>query len=130
MHYPEPISKLIDSFMKLPGIGPKTAARLAFYVLTMKEDTVSTFAKALIDAGAKAVYAAATHAILSGNAIKNITEGPITEVVVTDTIELPKEKQIDKIKQISIGPLIGESIKHVMKDEPISQIFDRITHKQ
>ena len=47
MHYPEPISKLIDSFMKLPGIGPKTAARLAFFVLTMKEDTVLDFAKAL-----------------------------------------------------------------------------------
>lgn len=50
MHYPAPISKLIDSFMKLPGIGPKTAARLAFFVLTMKEDTVTDFAKALIDA--------------------------------------------------------------------------------
>ncbi|GGG33923.1 recombination protein RecR [Lysinibacillus alkalisoli] len=50
MHYPEPISKLIDSFMKLPGIGPKTAARLAFFVLTMKEDDVLTFAKSLVDA--------------------------------------------------------------------------------
>lgn len=50
MHYPEPISKLIDSFMKLPGIGPKTAGRLAFFVLSMKEDTVLDFAKALVDA--------------------------------------------------------------------------------
>ena len=50
MHYPEPISKLIESFMKLPGIGPKTAARLAFFVLKMNEDTVLNFAKALIDA--------------------------------------------------------------------------------
>lgn len=50
MHYPEPISKLIDSFMKLPGIGPKTAGRLAFFVLNMKEDTVLEFAKALVDA--------------------------------------------------------------------------------
>lgn len=50
MHYPAPISKLIDSFMKLPGIGPKTAARLAFFILSMKEDTVTDFAKALIDA--------------------------------------------------------------------------------
>ncbi len=56
MHYPEPISKLIDSFMKLPGIGPKTAARLAFFVLTMKEDNVSTFAKALIDAKRNLMY--------------------------------------------------------------------------
>ncbi|EIZ2730396.1 recombination protein RecR [Listeria monocytogenes] len=50
MHYPEPITKLIDSFMKLPGIGPKSAARLAFYVLDMKEDNVLDFAKALVDA--------------------------------------------------------------------------------
>jgi len=50
MYYPEPISKLIDSFMKLPGIGPKTAARLAFFVLTMKEDDVLSFSKALIEA--------------------------------------------------------------------------------
>lgn len=50
MHYPEPISKLMESFMRLPGIGPKTAARLAFFVLGMKEDTVLEFAKALVDA--------------------------------------------------------------------------------
>ncbi|MBC2278951.1 recombination protein RecR [Listeria welshimeri] len=50
MHYPEPITKLMDSFMKLPGIGPKSAARLAFYVLGMKEDDVLDFAKALVDA--------------------------------------------------------------------------------
>ena len=49
MHYPEPISKLIDSFMKLPGIGPKTAQRLAFHTLDMKEDDVVKFAKALVD---------------------------------------------------------------------------------
>ena len=48
MHYPEPISKLIDSFMKLPGIGPKTAQRLAFHTLDMKDDVVK-FAKALVD---------------------------------------------------------------------------------
>ena len=56
MHYPEPISKLIDSFTKLPGIGPKTAARLAFHVLTMKEDTVLSFAKALVDAKRNLMY--------------------------------------------------------------------------
>ena len=50
MYYPEPISKLIDSFMKLPGIGPKTAARLAFHVLSMKEETVLDFAKSLVNA--------------------------------------------------------------------------------
>ncbi|WP_274363940.1 recombination mediator RecR [Paenibacillus thermotolerans] len=49
MFYPEPIAKLIDSFSRLPGVGPKTAARLAFYVLRMKEDDVIDFAKALVN---------------------------------------------------------------------------------
>ena len=53
MQYPEPISKLIDSFMKLPGIGPKTAVRLAFFVLSMKEDVVLDFAKALVNTHSK-----------------------------------------------------------------------------
>jgi len=50
MFYPEPISKLIEGFMKLPGIGPKTAGRLAFFVLSMKEDDVLDLAKALVNA--------------------------------------------------------------------------------
>ncbi|WP_405098180.1 recombination mediator RecR [Oceanobacillus sp. FSL H7-0719] len=50
MYYPEPISKLIDSFTKLPGIGPKTAVRLAFFVLNMKDDDVLNFANALVNA--------------------------------------------------------------------------------
>ncbi|HDX9591090.1 TPA: recombination protein RecR [Bacillus pseudomycoides] len=56
MHYPEPISKLIDSFMKLPGIGPKTAVRLAFFVLDMKEDDVLDFAKSLVNAKRNLMY--------------------------------------------------------------------------
>ncbi len=48
MYYPEPIAKLIESFSRLPGVGPKTAARLAFHVLRMKEDDVIDFAKSLV----------------------------------------------------------------------------------
>lgn len=48
MQYPEPIAKLIDSYMKLPGIGQKTATRLAFYTIDMKEEVVNEFAKSLI----------------------------------------------------------------------------------
>lgn len=50
MFYPEPIAKLIEGFMKLPGIGPKTAGRLAFFVLSMKEDDVLDLAKSLVNA--------------------------------------------------------------------------------
>ncbi len=49
MYYPEPIAKLIDAFSRLPGIGPKTAGRLAFHVLRMKEEDVLDFAKALVN---------------------------------------------------------------------------------
>ncbi|WP_027086363.1 recombination mediator RecR [Cohnella panacarvi] len=56
MFYPEPIAKLIDSFSRLPGIGPKTAARLAFYVLRMKEDEVIDFAKALVNVKRNLTY--------------------------------------------------------------------------
>jgi recombination protein RecR len=49
LYYPEPIAKLIDAFSRLPGVGPKTAGRLAFHVLRMKEDDVIDFAKALVN---------------------------------------------------------------------------------
>jgi len=48
MHYPEPISRLMESYMKLPGIGEKTAARLAFYTVNMQEEDVTSFAKSLV----------------------------------------------------------------------------------
>lgn len=50
MQYPEPIARLIDSYMKLPGIGQKTATRLAFYTIDMKEEVVTEFAKSLLSA--------------------------------------------------------------------------------
>ena len=49
MYYPEPIAKLIDAFTRLPGVGPKTAGRLAFHVLRMKEEDVIEFAKSLVN---------------------------------------------------------------------------------
>lgn len=48
MHYPEPISRLMESYMRLPGIGEKTAARLAFYTVNMQEEDVTSFAKSLV----------------------------------------------------------------------------------
>ena len=96
-------------------------------------DTAGTLcagAQALIDAGATKVYAAATHPVFSNQAIDRIENSVISEVVVTDTIKLQDECQSDKIKQVSIGPLLGQSILHVIKDEPISQIFDQIQHEE
>ncbi len=63
LQYPEPIAKLIEGFMKLPGIGPKTASRLAFFVLDMKEDDVLDFAKALVNAKRNLTYCSNCHHI-------------------------------------------------------------------
>jgi ribose-phosphate pyrophosphokinase len=96
-------------------------------------DTAGTLvaaAQALIEAGALKVYAAATHAVFSGPAIERLNESVICEIVVTDTIQLPADKKSPKITQLSIGPLLGQSILHIVKDEPISQIFDKITHHE
>ncbi len=96
-------------------------------------DTAGTLiagAQALIDAGAKAVYAAATHPVFSSNAVERIENSVISEVVVTDTISMDPHIKSTKIKQVSIGPLLGQSILHVIKDEPISQIFDQIQHEE
>jgi recombination protein RecR len=55
VQYPEPIAKLIDSFMKLPGIGPKTAVRLAFFAVDMNDEDVMAFARSLVDVKRKLV---------------------------------------------------------------------------
>jgi len=96
-------------------------------------DTAGTLcagAQALMDAGAKAVYAAATHAVFSKDAVTRIENSVIKEVVVTDTIKLHDYSKTTKISQISIGQLLGKSILHIVKDEPISQIFDEIQHEE
>lgn len=96
-------------------------------------DTAGTLiagAEALMDAGAVKVYAAATHPVFSGDAIERIQKSVICEVVVTDTIHIPDIAKSSKITQLSIGPLLGQSILHIVKDEPISQIFDKIEHPE
>ena len=88
--------------------------------------TITLGAQALIDAGAKEVYASCTHAVLSGPAIERLDNSPIKEVVVTDSIQLPKEKQIDKIKQVSVAPLIGAAIKRINENRPVSPLFKKV----
>ncbi|BCR35132.1 ribose-phosphate diphosphokinase [Mariniplasma anaerobium] len=95
-------------------------------------DTAGTLiagAEALIEAGALEVYAAATHPVFSEDAICRVDKSVIKQVIVTDTIELKGPCVSDKIVQLSIGPLLGQSILHIVNDEPISQIFDKITHR-
>ena len=80
-------------------------------------------AQALIDSGAKEVYACATHPIFSGPAIERLTNSPIKEVVVTNTIALTEDKKAPKIKQLSVGQLFGEGIMRIIDDRTLSELF-------
>lgn len=86
--------------------------------------TICNAAKALIDLGAKSVKAAATHAVLSGPAIERIQDSQISEMVLLNTIPLPEEKRIDKIKVLCVGELFAEMIKRIQTDTPMSSYFD------
>jgi ribose-phosphate pyrophosphokinase len=86
--------------------------------------TLTSAAKALMEAGARTVSACASHAVLSGPAIQRITDSPLSEVVVTDTIPLrPEAKACPKIKQLSVARLLGEAIKRIHHGDSISSLF-------
>ena len=90
-------------------------------------DTAGTLcngANALVErAGAKEVYACATHGVLSGPAIERIQNSVLKEIVFLDTIELPQEKQIDKITMLPVAPLFADAIDCIYNDKSISTIF-------
>lgn len=80
-------------------------------------------AEALRERGAKTIVACATHAVLSGNAIENLKNSVIDEVVMLDTIQLPEEKMLDKFKILSVAPIFAEAIARTYSDKPISPLF-------
>jgi len=89
-------------------------------------DTVGTLVdgvQTLKEAGAGEVYGAATHPVLSGPAIDRIKNSPIREVVVTNTLPIPSEKELDNLVILSIAPTIAHTIKAVFEEESVSELF-------
>jgi ribose-phosphate pyrophosphokinase len=86
--------------------------------------TITAAAKALIDQGAKEVYAACTHPLFSHPAIKRIQDSPIKELVCTNTIQLPADKKIDKVVQLSVAPLLGRGVMSIIHNESLSRLFE------
>ncbi|MGH9085774.1 MAG: ribose-phosphate diphosphokinase [Acidimicrobiales bacterium] len=80
-------------------------------------------AERLKEQGAAQIYALATHGLLSGPAIDRIKNSVITKVVVTNTLPLPAEKQIDKIEVLSIAKVLAETIDAVFEDKSVGEIF-------
>lgn len=88
--------------------------------------TITNAAQYLMENGAKDVYIAATHGVFSGAAIERLSDSNVKEVIVTDTIELPEEKKLDKIKQLEVGPLLAEAIHRINTYESISGLFSSV----
>ncbi len=90
-------------------------------------DTAGTLthgAKALKQHGASKIYACATHGVLSGPAIERINDSDITQVVLTNTIQLgDKAEQTSKIRLLSVAPLLAEAIRRIHEDESVSSLF-------
>ena len=74
--------------------------------------------------GAKDVYVGCTHGVLSGPAIERIKESDIKELVMTNTVPLPEEKQLSKIVVVSLSELFGEAIKRINEATSIGELFE------
>ncbi len=85
--------------------------------------TIVAGASALMAKGAKEVYCACTHAVLSGPAIERLDESPLKEIVFLDSIPLPKSKMLEKFKVLSVAPIFAETIKRIYEDISISPLY-------
>ena len=86
--------------------------------------TITNAANALKERGATEVYACCTHAVLSGAAIERIEKSAIKELLVLNTIQIPDEKKIDKIKELSVALLFAEAINRIHEGLSVSKLFD------
>ncbi|MDO5302181.1 MAG: ribose-phosphate pyrophosphokinase [Tissierellia bacterium] len=86
--------------------------------------TICKAAKALKEYGANKVYACATHGVLSDPAVERIEESVIEKFIITNSIALPPEKNIDKIEMVSVAPLLADAITRINSNNSISEMFD------
>ncbi|HUF54152.1 MAG TPA: ribose-phosphate pyrophosphokinase [Dehalococcoidia bacterium] len=86
--------------------------------------TLVATANVVIERGATAVYAAATHPILSGDAVTRIENSPIQEIVFTDTIPIPPEKKLPTMTVLSVAPLLGEAIRRIHTGQSVGALFN------
>ena len=86
--------------------------------------TIVKAADALMADGAAGVIICATHAILSDPAVDRLKNSTATEVVITNTLPVPEEKQFDKLTTLSIAPMLARAIREVFEDGSVTSMFD------
>lgn len=85
--------------------------------------TICAGANVLKEKGAKDVYIACTHGVLSGPAPQRLQDCAAKEVVITDTIAIPEEKKFDKLVQVTVADLLAHTIENIENDLPVSDVF-------
>jgi len=88
--------------------------------------TLSNAVHALKERGASEVYAAATHALFSGEAVDRLRGAPLEEMVVTNTIHIPEEKRFQNLRILSVADLLAKAIDHIHSNESVSQLFEML----
>ena len=86
--------------------------------------TLESVVYALKERGATEIYAAATHALLSGPAVQRLQSSPVKEVVVTNTLFVPEDKRFEKLRILSIAELLARAIRYTHSNESVSSLFD------
>ena len=86
--------------------------------------TVVAAAGALEKSGAGDIYCCATHAVLSDNAVNRISDSPIKELVITDTLPLPEEKRLSNLKTVSVSSILGEAIQRIHSGLSVGAMFE------
>jgi ribose-phosphate pyrophosphokinase len=86
--------------------------------------TVTEAARALKGLGAKDIYICATHALLSGPAVKRLNDAPIKEIALTDTINIPEERRPKALFMLSVSELISKAIRFTHSEQSVSSLFD------
>ena len=86
--------------------------------------TVTEAARALKGLGARDIYVCATHALLSGPAVERLQEAPIAEIAVTDTVMIPPQRQMERLKILSVGELLSKAIRYTHSEQSVSSLFD------
>ncbi|MEZ5171822.1 MAG: ribose-phosphate diphosphokinase [Acidimicrobiia bacterium] len=85
--------------------------------------TITAAASLLVDRGAREVWVAASHGVLSGPAIERLREAPVREVVLTNSLPIPEEKRWDGLTILSIAPILADALDAVFEDTSVSEIF-------
>ncbi len=87
--------------------------------------TVSEAARALKDLGARDVYVCATHALLSGPAVERLSNAPIKEVTVTDSVWISEEKHFPQLQVLSVGELLSKAVRYIHSEQSVSSLFEQ-----